>query len=78
MTCGIHIDIDAGAGAPVRLAIVSGSGEAAAAGRPGVPKLGPRLIAAYAAQAEIAVSGNATHADPLHLQLPEARAHVAS
>ena len=77
MTCGIGITIDATAGGPVRLAIVSGAGEAAAAGKPGVPKLGPRLIAAYAAQAEIAVTGQATHAEPLHLQLPEARAHVS-
>jgi len=76
VTCGISIRIEAGAGAPVRLSVVSGSGEAAAEGREGVPKLGPRLIAAYAAQAEIAVSGTATAADPLHLQLPEARAYV--
>jgi len=78
ITCGIAITIDAAVGGPVRLTIVSGSGEAAAEGRPGVPKLGPRLIAAYAAQAEIAVSGQATHNDPLRLQLPEARAHVTS
>ena len=76
VSCAIHITIDAEAGAPVRLMIVSGSGEAAAAGKPGVPKLGPRLIAAYAAQAEIAVSGEATKADPLRLQLPETRTHV--
>ncbi|MEE7456744.1 histidine kinase [Methylorubrum populi] len=76
VTCGITIRIDAGVGAPVRLSIVSGSGEAAAAGKEGVPKLGPRLIAAYAAQAEIAVSGAATEGDPLLLQLPEARAYV--
>lgn len=75
VSCGIAIDIVAGAGEPVRLSIVSGSGEAAAAGKPGVPKLGPRLIAAYAAQAEIAVSGDATRAHPLDLQLPEARVH---
>ena len=73
VTCSIDIAIEAEAGAPVGLSIVSGSGEAAAAGRPGVPKLGPRLIAAYAAQAEIAVVGQATHADPLRLQLPEPR-----
>lgn len=76
VTCGIAIRIEAGVGAPVRLTIVSGSGEAAAAGREGVPKLGPRLIAAYAAQAEISVSGSATETDPLLLQLPEARAYV--
>ncbi|GJE56079.1 MULTISPECIES: sensor histidine kinase [Methylobacterium] len=75
VSCGIGIDIVAGVGEPVRLSIVSGSGEAAAAGKPGVPKLGPRLIAAYAAQAEIAVSGDATRAHPLDLQLPEARVH---
>ncbi|MEH3117362.1 MAG: PAS domain S-box protein [Methylorubrum populi] len=74
--CCIAIRIDAGIGAPVRLSIVSEAGEAAAEGREGVPKLGPRLIAAYAAQAEIAVSGMATAADPLLLQLPEARAYV--
>ncbi|WP_147044569.1 sensor histidine kinase [Methylobacterium gnaphalii] len=74
VTCSVSITIAAGFGEPVRLSIVSGHGEAAAAGRPGVPKLGPRLIAAYAAQAEIAVSGDATRAHPLELQLPEARA----
>ncbi|MFY9292916.1 MAG: PAS domain S-box protein [Methylorubrum rhodinum] len=73
VSCSIAITIDASAGAPVRLSIVSGSGEAAAAGKPGVPMLGPRLIAAYAAQAEIEVSGTATAADPLLLQLPEVR-----
>ncbi len=76
VTCAIGITIESVVGGPVRLTVVSGSGEAAAAGRPGVPKLGPRLIAAYAAQAEIAVSGQATQADPLRLQLPEARAHI--
>ena len=78
VSCTIQIAIDAAFGAPVRLTIVSGSGEAAAAGKPGVPKLGPRLIAAYAAQAEIAVSGEATQADPLRLQLPETRTHAAN
>ncbi len=76
VSCVIAIRIDTVVGAPVRLSIVSGSGEAAAAGKPGVPMLGPRLIAAYAAQAEIAVSGTATSADPLLLQLPEARPSV--
>ncbi len=75
VTCGIAITIHAGYGGPVSLSIVSASGEAAAAGRPGVPKLGPRLIAAYAAQAEIAVHGDATESHPLELHLPEARAH---
>lgn len=76
VSCSIAIRIEAGVGAPVRLSIVSGSGEAAAAGKPGVPMLGPRLIAAYAAQAEIAASGTATAADPLLLQLPEVRPYV--
>lgn len=76
VACCIAITIDAAAGGPVRLSIVSGSGEAAAAGRPGVPMLGPRLIAAYAAQAEVAVRGQATRAEPLELHLPEARMHV--
>ncbi|AWN35228.1 PAS domain S-box protein [Methylobacterium radiodurans] len=73
VACPITIEIQAGAGAPVRLSIVSGASEADQPGRPNVPKLGPRLIAAYAAQAEIAVSGTATAADPLLLHLPEAR-----
>ncbi|WP_375466149.1 sensor histidine kinase [uncultured Methylobacterium sp.] len=73
VSCTIAIDIDAPAGAPVSLTIVSGNGEAAEAGRANIPKLGPRLIAAYAAQAEIAVTGTATKRDPLRLQLPEAR-----
>ncbi|HEV7439982.1 MAG TPA: PAS domain S-box protein [Methylobacterium sp.] len=73
VSCTIAIDIDATAGGPVSLSIVSGAGDAPESGRPNVPKLGPRLIAAYAAQAEIAVRGTATHADPLELQLPEAR-----
>ncbi|GJE74362.1 sensor histidine kinase [Methylorubrum suomiense] len=73
VSCSIAIAVEADVGAPVRLTIISGSGEAAAAGKPGVPMLGPRLIAAYAAQAEIAVSGTATTADPLILQLPEVR-----
>lgn len=76
VTCSIVIRIDAGIGAPVTLSIVSGSGEAAAEGRDCVPKLGPRLIAAYASQAEIAVSGTATAEDPLLLHLPEPRAYV--
>lgn len=74
VSCAIAITIDARAGAPVRLSIVSAHGDAAEAGRPDVPKLGPRLIAAYAAQAEIAVRGTARASDPLELQLPETRA----
>lgn len=77
VNCAIHITIDASIGGPVRLSIVSSYGEAAASGKPGVPNLGPRLIAAYAAQAEIAVNGRATQDAPLELQLPEARAHVS-
>ncbi len=73
VACAIAIEIHAEAGGPVRLSIVSGAGEGDEPGRPNVPKLGPRLIAAYAAQAEIAVTGTATAADPLLLHLPEAR-----
>lgn len=76
VACGIVIRIDAAVGGPVSLSIVSGSSEAAAEGQDCVPKLGPRLIAAYASQAEIAVSGTATAADPLLLHLPEPRAYV--
>ncbi len=71
VACTIAINQAAPPGAPVQLTIVSG--ETTATARPGVPKLGPRLIAAYAAQAEIAVRGEATKADPLLLQLPEPR-----
>ena len=42
----------------------------AATGRSNVPNLGPRLIAAYAAQAEIQVTGDASTAAPLVLTLP--------
>lgn len=77
VNCAIHINIDASVGEPVRLSIVARYGDSAASGKPGVPNLGPRLIAAYAAQAEIAVHGRATPEAPLELQLPEARAHVA-
>ena len=73
VACAIAIDIDAAPGAPVRLSITSGAGDQDESGRPNIPKLGPRLIAAYAAQAEIAVTGVATAEDPLRLQLPEAR-----
>lgn len=73
VACAIAIDIDAPAGAPVRLTIVSGAGDGVESGRPNIPKLGPRLIAAYAAQAEIAVTGTAATDDPLRLQLPEPR-----
>ena len=71
VACSIAIDIEAGA--PLRLAIVSGVSDMAESGRPNVPKLGPRLIAAYAAQAEITVAGDASPGDPLWLTLPPAR-----
>ncbi|MCJ2081755.1 sensor histidine kinase [Methylobacterium sp. J-090] len=76
VACAIGITIDAAAGAPVRLSIVSG-GDAgdAPSGKVEVPNLGPRLIAAYAAQAEIAARGTGTRAEPLHLQLPEVLVH---
>lgn len=76
VACAIGITIDAAAGAPVRLSVVSGSdAEAAPSGKAEVPNLGPRLIAAYAAQAEIAARGIGTRAEPLHLQLPEVLVH---
>jgi hypothetical protein len=71
VACTIAIQIDAAAGGPVCLSIVSGAGEGAAPGKLEVPNLGPRLIAAYASQAEIAVRGIGTAAEPLALQLPE-------
>lgn len=74
VSCTISITIDATAGAPVRLTIVSG-GDQPAASVADVPNLGPRLVAAYAAQAEIAVRGTGTHSDPMELQLPEALVH---
>lgn len=77
VSCGIAITIEAAPGEPVGLTVISGHGEAAAAGKPGVPKLGPRLIAAYAAQAEITTTGEATKAHPLRLKLPESRAKTA-
>ncbi|MDP4021425.1 PAS domain S-box protein [Methylobacterium sp. NEAU 140] len=73
VACSIAIDIRAEAGLPLRVGIVSGLSDADAVGRPNIPKLGPRLIAAYAAQAEIAVSGDASPGDPLLLHLPEPR-----
>ncbi|GJD48933.1 Blue-light-activated histidine kinase 2 [Methylobacterium crusticola] len=68
--CVTAVTVPAGPpGEPVRVRIVSGGLQ----GHPeGVPKLGPRLIAAYAAQAEIAVSGNGTPEAPLELALPDA------
>ena len=71
VACSIAIVIEADNGMPMRLSIVSGVSEMAASGRANIPKLGPRLIAAYAAQAEIAVTGDASRADPLLLHLPQ-------
>jgi PAS domain S-box-containing protein len=71
VACGITITIDAAVGGPVRLSIFSNTGNGAPPGKLEVPNLGPRLIAAYAAQAEIAVRGLGTAGDPLELQLPE-------
>lgn len=79
VSCTIAIRIDAPAGAPVRLTLVSGSGgEAVPAAKAGVPNLGPRLIAAYAAQAEIAAHGSATPEDPLELQLPDGLTRIVA
>ncbi|GJE18334.1 sensor histidine kinase [Methylobacterium marchantiae] len=76
VSCTIAITIDAKAGAPVRLTIVSG-GDQTGGDVQDVPNLGPRLVAAYAAQAEIAVRGTGTHSDPMELQLPEALVHAS-
>ncbi|KQT09937.1 histidine kinase [Methylobacterium sp. Leaf399] len=70
VACAITIRIDAAAGAPVRLSIASRNGAGGSAAG-AVPNLGPRLIAAYAAQAEIAVRGPVGPDEPLELQLPE-------
>ncbi|WP_019905803.1 PAS domain S-box protein [Methylobacterium sp. 77] len=74
VSCTIAITIDAKAGAPVRLTIVSG-GDQTGVDVQDVPNLGPRLVAAYAAQAEIAVRGTGTHSSPMELQLPEVLVH---
>ncbi|KMO39111.1 histidine kinase [Methylobacterium variabile] len=69
VACVTRVAVPAGApGEPVRVRIVSGgvTGEMPA----GVPRLGPRLIAAYAGQAEIAVSGTGMPDSPLELTLP--------
>ncbi|RVU15778.1 sensor histidine kinase [Methylobacterium oryzihabitans] len=68
VACAITVTIPADAD-PVRVLIVSsgGTGQAAPAS---VPRLGPRLIAAYAAQAEITATGQATAEAPLELTLP--------
>ena len=75
VSCTIAITIDARAGAPVRLSIVSGGGDPAVSNIRDVPNLGPRLVAAYAAQAEIAVHGKGIASDPMELQLPEVLVH---
>ncbi|BAQ48430.1 MULTISPECIES: sensor histidine kinase [Methylobacterium] len=67
--CVTRVEVPAGpATEPVRVRIASGG----VAGAPpdGVPRLGPRLIAAYAGQAGIAVSGGGTPESPLDLTLP--------
>lgn len=67
--CIIRVEVPAGGPAePLRVRITSGG----IAGTPpvGVPRIGPRLIAAYAGQAEIAVSGTGTLEAPLELTLP--------
>jgi PAS domain S-box-containing protein len=69
VACLTAVTIPAGdAGEPVRVCIESDC--IATGGAQGVPKLGPRLIAAYAGQAEIAVSGGGTSDSPLELTLP--------
>ncbi len=73
VACSIAIEIAAADGAPLCVSIVSGISETAQSGRPNIPKLGPRLIAAYAAQAEITVTGDASAADPLLLHVPHAQ-----
>lgn len=70
VACSIAITIDAPPDQPITLAVVSNVSDVAEPSRTNVPKLGPRLIAAYAAQAEIAASGEASQANPLILQLP--------
>jgi PAS domain S-box-containing protein len=70
VACSIAIAIEAPPGAPITVTIVSNVSDVAEPGRQNVPKLGPRLIAAYAAQAEIAASGDASAENPLRLELP--------
>jgi len=74
VACSIAIPIEAPADEPITVAVVSNVTDVAEPNRPNVPKLGPRLIAAYAAQAEIVASGEATPTDPLLLRLPQPRA----
>ncbi|MET7242647.1 PAS domain S-box protein [Methylobacterium sp. EM32] len=67
--CVTRVEVPPGSDTdPVRVRITSGG----VAGEPpaGVPRIGPRLIAAYAGQAEIAVSGTGTPESPLELTLP--------
>lgn len=74
VACSIGITIEAPPEQPITVAMVSNVSDVAEPNRPNVPKLGPRLIAAYASQAEIAASGEATTSDPLVLRLPLPRA----
>jgi two-component sensor histidine kinase len=73
VACSIAIAIEAPPGAPITVTIVSNVSDVAEPGRQNVPKLGPRLIAAYASQAEIAASGDASAENPLRLELPPPR-----
>ncbi|TGD98224.1 PAS domain S-box protein [Methylobacterium nonmethylotrophicum] len=69
VSCLTRVEVPGGPpGEKVRVRIASGgiAGETPQ----GVPRLGPRLIAAYAGQAEIAVSGIGTPEAPLELTLP--------
>ncbi|ACL59055.1 sensor histidine kinase [Methylobacterium nodulans] len=70
-TCFTSVLIPAGAPEePIRVRIIaSGIGSGLVSAAP--PKLGPRLIAAYAGQAEITATGEATPESPLELHLPE-------
>ncbi len=74
VACSIALGIEAPPDAPITVTIVSNVSDVAEPARQNVPKLGPRLIAAYAAQAEITASGDASAANPLLLELPLPRA----
>ncbi|MCJ2027549.1 sensor histidine kinase [Methylobacterium sp. J-067] len=77
VACSIAIGIEAPPDAPITVTVISNVSDVGEPNRPTVPKLGPRLIAAYAAQAEILASGEATPANPLTLELPLPRATEA-
>ncbi len=70
VACSIAIGIEAPPDGPITVSVVSNVTDVAEPNRPNVPKLGPRLITAYASQAEIIASGEATPANPLRLRLP--------